>query len=278
MFKKIISPLIAAVILAAAVTVPVFADEEENAKLLPILMYHQINPSSKYWGDYTVSPATFEGDLKYLNLHGYTSVTLRQLVAYAHGEGTLPEKPVLITFDDGQESFAAYGLPLLEKYQMHAVMAIIGRCADIFTKTEDHNLIYSYLSWPQVAQLVKSPFVELAVHTYDMHTLGARRGCIRKKCESLENYNRSFNADLEKVENSFQQYTGTKPFAFAYPYGFYSKEAKDVLYQRGYTVLLGCKECVNRLTGTPEELLDLGRFNRPNGADRQRYFKKMGIV
>ncbi|MBR6521240.1 MAG: polysaccharide deacetylase family protein, partial [Oscillospiraceae bacterium] len=107
---------------------------------LPILMYHHISTDPSRLGDYVVSPETFENDLKYLSRLGYTSISLAELIAYVDGRGSLPEKPIMITFDDGQRSFAEYALPLLEKYDMCAVAAIVGKYADDYTQSGDMNV------------------------------------------------------------------------------------------------------------------------------------------
>lgn len=239
---------------------------------LPVVMYHQINPSPESWGDYTISPETFQGDLEYLSAKGYQTVTVQALIDYCQGRGELPEKPVLITFDDGYESFTPYALPALERLSMNAVVAVVGKYADTYTETEDHHLSYSYFSWPALAELQRSQAVELAVHTYDMHELGTRRGCKIKPGESSEAYSETLTADLERVERQFLAFTGETPPVFAYPYGFSCKEAKELLRKRGYQVLFTCEERVNALTGDLEELMNLGRFNRPNRADREQFF------
>ena len=177
----------------------------ENSKALPILMYHHVLKDPNRWGKYTVSPDTLEGDLKYLKEKGYTAVSVSDLLAYTEGKAELPDKAVMITFDDGQQSFEAYALPLLEKYDMCAVLGIVGTYADIYTENEDDNINYCHFSWPELAELVKSPHVELGVHTYDMHSLNSRQGCKIKSGESVAEYRAKFNADLDKMEERFQE-------------------------------------------------------------------------
>lgn len=267
--------VLALCIIIPASIIPFSAHNKDDTTALPIIMYHHISTSPKCWSDYTISPSTFEGDLEYLRLQGYTTISLKQLISYTRGECELPKKPVMITFDDGYASFATYALPLLEEYNMRAVVAIIGCAADTFTETEDHNINYSYFSWPELEKLNNSPCVELSVHTYNMHSLDTRQGCKKMKCEDLAAYTLALNRDLEKIESRFTTYIGEKPVAFAYPYGFCCKEARNILTQRDYTLLFTCEECVNKLTGAPGDLLHLGRFNRPSSINREQFFKKL---
>lgn len=247
--------------------------QDEGTMALPILMYHHIHSSPSRWGTYVVSPETFEGDLQYLQENGYTTVSMAELLAFVQGEGELPEKPVMITFDDGQVSFETYALPLLEKYGMCAVLSVVGCYTDTYTECMDHNYNYACFSWIELVELAASPYVELASHSYNMHSnSNGRMGCKIKQGEDVDTYTRIFSADLASMEEHFLQYLGEKPFAFAYPYGGVCAEAKAMLQENGYSILFTCREHVNQLTGDPQELLSLGRFNRPNSMSRKAYF------
>ena len=268
--------LLGALILSS---LPVVQAEERDCVDLPVIMYHHMHISPERWGDYVIPPETLEGDLAYLQARGYETVTLDQLLDYVNGEGELPEKPILITFDDGQESFVKYGLPILEKYQMSAVLAIVGKYADDFTATEDHNINYSHISWPALGELAENPYVELQSHTYDMHKLTERKGCSIMPGEAKVDYVRNLTADLSLNEERFEQYVGEKPIAFAYPYGRYCDEAFDVLKDMGYKIIFTCESRVNKLTQDGGDcLLNLGRYNRSNKLARESFFAQMGIV
>ena len=184
---------------------PMSGQKRLHSVELPILMYHHIHKSASQWGDHVVSPQTLEGDFQYLTAQGYTAVTVADLTAYTQNGTPLPEKPIMITFDDGQLSVLEYALPLLEQYDLKAALA----------------------------------------------------------------------ADFEKNRAKIQAATGVKPTAFAFPFGALSKEARKVLKAEGYQVMLTCTEQVNHLTGDPNELCDLGRFNRANSLDRETLFQKL---
>ena len=257
-----------------------YAAGDESAKSpeqirIPVVMYHHINKNSKYWNDYTISPEQFREDLEYIRESGYNVITAKQLIDFADGRGELPEKPIMLTFDDGFESFLTYAVPLLEEYNMPAVMAVVGRYTDMYSETEDHNVNYSHLNWQELEKLSSSPVVELAVHTYNMHSLGQRRGCSIKPGEDVQQFKTEFGADLDKIEGAFVEHLGFVPEIFAYPYGLYCNEARQVLESRGYKLLLTCDERVNELSGNPEELLKIGRFNRPSRLTSREFFQKL---
>ena len=95
------------------VTVQAAAAPEESVAV-PAVMYHAVLQDTSRHGRYTVSPQEFESDLQYLTSHGYTTVVMADLIAYTQG-GTLPEKPVLITFDDGYYNNYVYAYPIAQQ-------------------------------------------------------------------------------------------------------------------------------------------------------------------
>ena len=81
---------------------------------------------------------------------------MTDLINYTKGNGTLPQKPIIITIDDGFESIYTYVYPLMKKYNMCAVVGIVGSFADFSSKEQDHNIDYSYLNWDQISELINT--------------------------------------------------------------------------------------------------------------------------
>ncbi len=237
-------------------------------------MYHHICEDASYLNDYTITPEQFEKDLAYLSENGYSSVSTAELEAFENG-AELPQKCIMLTFDDGFESFYKYAVPLLQKYDMCAVCAIVGKCADDFTEYDDHNLLYSYMTWEEIAELSECENVEISNHTYDMHNLGSRRGCGKISGESSEHYAAEFSADLNKIETRFLEHLGFCPKVFAYPFGIMSHETEKMLRERGYDVIFTCEGRKNYLDRTEGELARLGRYNRPNGITSEKFFEQI---
>ena len=84
-------------------------------------MYHHISKKTSALGAYVITPEQFESDLKFIKDKGYEAITTQNLVDYFDGKFELPEKPIMITFDDGYLSFYEYAYPLLKQYNMKAV-------------------------------------------------------------------------------------------------------------------------------------------------------------
>lgn len=240
---------------------------------LPIVMYHQITKSENRVGKYVVTDKQFEKDLQYLKSQGYESINMTQLINYVKKGEALPPKPVMITFDDGHESFYEYIIPLLEKYDMKAVMSVVGDYTDIYTKTPDHHLSYSYLTWSEIEELTKNEHAEIQNHTYYMHkNSSARRGCKNNKNESLQDYEIALNNDIGKLQKEIFQRTGWRPNTFTYPYGFMSEESEKILKAMGFEATLTCTEKLNIITHDEKCLFSLGRYNRANGKTSEQFF------
>lgn len=100
--------------------------ELERTGPLPILMYHDVTDGPTSDNPMVVTTEKLEGDLCWLKENGYHTILPRELTA---GE-PLPEKPVMITFDDGYVSNYRLLFPLLQKYQMKAVICLIVSLTD----------------------------------------------------------------------------------------------------------------------------------------------------
>ena len=247
------------------------APETEEVRL-PLVMYHHILADESGCGDYVITPETLEGDLIYLRDHGYTAVGAEDVLRWLDGEGELPDKPIMLTFDDGHESFAYYALPLLEKYDMKAVQAPVAAWADKFTEHPDDDPAYAYMSWPRIAEMAASGRVEIANHSYDMHLTEPRYGLMKKKGEDEAAYRAALTADLDRSEERLAAACGARPAVYAYPFGAFCPEAERVLAERGYRMVFTCVEQVNVIKRGAAGLLELGRFNRAFRLDREKFF------
>jgi peptidoglycan/xylan/chitin deacetylase (PgdA/CDA1 family) len=91
------------------------------ARAVPVLMYHHVSPAP---GLVTVSPATFRAQMAWLAAHGYRSAGTQELAAFLAG-APLPDKSVVITFDDGYLDNYLYAHPVLQEFGFCAVLFLI---------------------------------------------------------------------------------------------------------------------------------------------------------
>ncbi len=252
-------------------------NDTSNAIKLPIIMYHHISKSSARLNDFTISPEQFEKDMLYLKENGYETISVNQLLNYVYKNEPLPEKPIMITFDDGHESFYEYIYPMLKQYNLKAVLSIVGSFTDTYTQNEDHNINYSYLTWQQINELADSGYVEIGNHTYDLHSIDkGRKGCSKNNGENIEQYRNMLTKDVMKLQDEILNYTGTNTKVFTYPFGKYTKETKEIIKDLGFTAIFNCEEKINIIDKNNTDFLySLGRFNRPNGISSQQFFENI---
>lgn len=268
--------VLATIVLVGVITVS--AQQLENSKgiKVPIIMYHSVLKDDSRSNDYIISTATLEKDLIYLIDNGYTTIFISDLVNYVYKDIPLPEKPIVLTFDDGNLNNLTYVLPLLQKYDMKANISIVGDYTDKFSQIEDSNPAYCYLKWDDISELVKSGNIEIGNHSNKMHTADYKRmGSRKNKNESYEDYLNKFICDTSTVQDKLKKNCGITPEYYAYPYGFYCKESEEILKNMGFKSTLICNERMNFITKSPECLYLLNRYNRPSGISTKDFMKKV---
>ena len=261
--------------------VPASAKADEVAvdrmPAVPIIMYHSVCENTKVQSDYRISPRMFESDIKYLYENGYTAIFVGDLVGYVYEGMPLPEKPVIITLDDGYLNNLTEVLPILEKYDMCATVSVVGKFVENAVKEKDPNPLYAYLTWESIDKLEESGRIEIGNHTQAMHEIGQRRGCMKISGESGERYDEVLTNDLTKLQNSLTEHVGITPIVFTYPFGFVSEESLPVIKKLGFLAALTCYERTNYINGSIDQLYRLGRFNRDPSLTTEQFMKKVGI-
>ena len=183
-------------------------------KEVPILCYHNIRdfkPSAS--GDvkvYTVKPPAFAEQMKALADAGYQTILPEQLYNYLVYDGPLPEKPILITFDDTREEQFSIGAAEMKKYGFKGVF---------FVMTVAINRP-GYMSKEQIKSLSDSGNT-VAAHTWDHHMVTKYTGD-------------DWNLQLVKPKAKLEEIIG-KPIAdFAYPFGLWNTAAIPEIKKSNY--------------------------------------------
>lgn len=243
---------------------------------LPVIMYHSLVTDENKAAQYVCPIGRLETDLQWLQDNGFESVTLTQLIAFADGEGALPSKPVLITLDDGYRNNLTLLPPVLEHYDAHAVISIVGEYTDIYTASGEDGSPHSCMSWEDAALAAASPRIELANHSYYFHHLSQRVGSAQMAGESPTHWRDAFRADVKAMQRAMQQNCGFQPVCYAYPFGQLTPGADSLLQEMGFRVSLTCNEEKNVLTsGESSCLFSLGRYNRDGRICTEDFMKRL---
>lgn len=246
---------------------------------LLIVMYHGVlDDQSGRLGEYVISESELKSDFDYLRENGYTCVTISRVISCVENGTPLPDKAVMLTFDDGYFNNYQYAYPLLKAYGFTAVLSPICKWTELYSESGEQDSRYTHVIWEHLREMLDSGCVELANHTYNLHTVNrGRQGCARKTNESVNAYRQLLAADLEQAQTAFEQHLSVKPVAFTYPFGAVSAEAQTVLRELGFRLAFTCEEKVNYLTDDETALFHLGRFKRPHGVSGEAFFQKITV-
>ena len=269
MTKKQFAAYISAVLAVFVLSViPAYLCGEYTARL-PILMYHNLEANGDAAS--TISAEMFESHIKALSEAGYTTITFEELREYAVSGVPLPDRRVMITFDDGYMGVYDTAFPILEKYGMKATVSIVG----VFFGQDTYKGLYylditPHFGEAEAREMAESGVLSIQSHSYDMHqyipyeTGEPRVGAMRKKSESRDEYTAAFIADFTLAADQLEEAVGERPFVYAYPFGRCTRLTEKLLKDMGVTVTLTISARINTvIKGVPESLYRLGRLNVP---------------
>ena len=275
MKQKFFRAAVPLVILAVSVALSVFVYRlpQPVREPLPVLMYHHMVPDGQDCNDMTVTPGKFRSDLETVLAMGYTPVLPRELAA---GDA-LPEKPILITFDDGYRSNYDLVYPILQEYGVKACISIIVLMPDLPTD--------NFCTWQQLREMTASGLVEIGSHSYRLHNLGGDKGNYekdgtngveRRPGETDADFQTRVLDDIQRSHDRIAEELGSVT-CFAYPFGAISDGTQTMLKTMGFQSSMTCESHTNQITRDPECLFGLGRYLRPGLQSTEAFFQKIGL-
>lgn len=181
---------------------------------VPVFLYHYVEYVKDDPGrqKLTTPPHILISQIKTLKGAGYTFITPDDLMNDLSGKIILPEKLVILTFDDGYMDFYTDVFPILKKEQVKAIEYIV---PDFLNRP---NYMFTF----QVKEIAKSPLVEIGAHTMNHVWL---RGISKKTAEYEISQSRKTLADILNLPIN----------SFAYPYGALDQQAITLVGEAGYT-------------------------------------------
>ena len=235
---------------------------------LAVLMYHGVHSDPKKAGDYVITPQALEQDLLFLQGQGCHTVTMREVIAYVRDGAPLPEKPVVITFDDGYRSNYTLAYPILQKYGMKATIFAIGVSFGTDHYKDTDYAITPHFGAAEAAEMTASGLISIQSHTYDMHQWppyetgsAVRENILQLSSESEEAYVQALTEDFTRSRALLEDATGRPVDVLAYPAGQYSTLTQVTLQSLGVHVTLSTNPGVNTVVkGLPQTLYAMLRF------------------
>lgn len=252
------------------------ADAEKCIRI-PVLMYHGLTECEELRNQYMIHPSLFEDDLRYLMKQGYTTIFVSELVDYFENGKKLPEKPVILTFDDGYLNNYTYAFPLLKKYRCKAVISPIGISADEAQDEKYRSPKWSQCKWEELKEMSSSGLVQIENHTFSLHkNTETVHGAAKKRNESDEEYEKRLKEDLTEANNRICKATGRKPCTFVYPFGAKSESTEKIVRSLGFKAILDCESKMNVIS-SKEDLFHIHRFLRPDRLSAQDFMRSVEL-
>ena len=223
-----------------------------------VLIYHHIAQEESC---FSITPAKFEEHLDTLLNRGYNVITLDEFRAFLRGEAEVPPNAVLITFDDGYESFYLYAYPLLKERGMSATNFMIVR----HVGARENQI--PKIDWAQMAEMIENGMY-FQSHSYDSHfyayidaegnreaVLAARLYLAEKeRNETEEEYRARIYEDLRKSRELLEQGLGVHVDFFAAPYGKKNEIVDEVAREAGFEFIFTVEPGLVSITSDPMNL------------------------
>ncbi|MDI3257975.1 MAG: polysaccharide deacetylase family protein [Kyrpidia sp.] len=228
-----------------------------------VLMYHHIDPRED---PMTISPSRFSDQMDALQRGGYHVIGMDKLLDFAVDGEPVPDNAVVITFDDGYESFYRYAYPILKNHHFSATNFIIVKATD----SPDPNAL-PHLTWAEMRQM-REDGMRFGSHTYDLHHMAAvnASGLLQPalahpiflrgkgRVETEREYEERVRNDLALAQERLDAELGKQPRVLAFPYGAYNDTVVEIGRSLGIQLFFTVKEGFNRPKHTVLDRINAG--------------------
>ena len=248
--------------------------DETVSRDVPVLMWHNLAEESS--GDMTISVDTFRAQIEALHEAGFKTVSLQQLYDYVHFGTELPEKPIVLTFDDGYFSNYEYAFPILQEYDMQATIFAIGVSVGKDTYKDTDHAMTPHFGADEAREMVDSGLISVQSHTFDMHqwppfedgNAQVRETLLPFDGEADADYEAAVEADFAESRELLESITGQPVNALAFPEGAYVTLTQDALRSAGAELTFTMVRAVNTVVkGLPQSLCAMPRFGMTESTD-----------
>lgn len=227
---------------------------------IPVLMYHHLAEEWQKSPGIIISSPTFREHMEALLEAGYQAVHFKDLEAQEKRGLPLPEKPVIITFDDGYQSNYSLAYPVLKdlgfKANMNPIISTVGKTPGSLP----------HFSWQAAREMVASGLIEIGSHSYDLHG----KGVVPHKGESQKDFLARLATDTQLAKKVLGQEKIDASTVYCYPYGKYSPLSQKAVQEEGYLYQLTVRPGILDKTSLRKEIPRLTIRGDMSGQDLLR--------
>lgn len=262
MIPRFVSPaakmLLTALMSSVMATTVLAESPKVDETALTIIGYHEITDHrDALIPSYAVSEQQFSQHIDWLKNNGFHFINVDQLIKAHQGKYKLPSKPVLITVDDGYQSFYQHVYPIVRAKNIPIVLAVVGswlqpkanQKVDFAGESIERNKI---LSWGELKEMQQSGLVEIASHSYHLHQgiIANPQGNLEpaaisriyhphsKSYESDADYQARIYQDLKKNNDLLKEHGIRSPRVMVWPYGRYNMQLIQTAKQLGMPITI----------------------------------------
>jgi len=236
------------------VVTPVSVLAAENP--FQVLAYHDVRDivADDFDSDqYAISTANLIDHFTWLKLNDFNVVSVDDILAAQRGEHSLPDRAVLITFDDGLKSVATHVLPLLELFDYPAVVSIVTNWIESDPGVSQGGRMLTrddFLTWDQLQELAAHELIEIGSHSHDLHRgitgnpqgneqpAGITARFADGSYESAKTYAARLRRDLATSIERIEAAVGFRPRVMTWPFGAFSEITIGIAVDLGMDVML----------------------------------------
>jgi peptidoglycan/xylan/chitin deacetylase (PgdA/CDA1 family) len=221
---------------------------------IPVLMYHEVVPEGQKIDvpGLVVSREEFREQMIFLKKQGYTAMFLRDLNSYLANKKPLPDKTIVVTFDDGYRSFYNLVYPILEELNIKVSVAVI-------PKSMNDNFAYYYISWNKAREMVKGGLVEVVSHSNS-----------HKKLNSISTA--LLSEEITVSDKTIAKHLGRKSNILVYPLGGYNDKVIQSVKEQ-YVLGISMKDGVNKYGTDPFIIRRCRVSHGDKGEEIEKHFR-----
>lgn len=213
------------------------------------VVYHDITNHATSQDDIAIDE--FMKQLEFYKADGFHPISINDLQEAAMGKKTLPDKAILLTFDDAYVSFYKVVYPALKLFNYPAVLSVVTSwingnvSSDFYTKKH-------FMTWDQIREVANSGLVTIASHSNNLHhyitsnpqgnieeaTFTFAYDPLTNTYETDKQFRERLRSDLALGQKIFEQKLGFKPIFLTWPFGAYNQIGVDVAKKLGFRIFL----------------------------------------